>query len=109
MNYGWNVILRHDPSFNGMQMWLVKMNSDNSREIVHPIDLTITHELKPELILPEPTIRFAGHDAQQFLQGLADGLVEAGFRPDVLKSQDKEIKAIGYHLEDMRALVFKKK
>ena len=107
MKEGWNVILRYDDAFAGVNLWLVKQCRDGSKVVVNPIDITQTSTLEPTMIPPEPTIRFHGHEAQQFLQGLSDGLVEAGFTPDAIKASDKQVEAIKAHLEDMRGLVFK--
>ncbi len=109
MNEGWNVILRYDEAFAGVNLWLVHKARDGSEIIVNPIDLTMTTTLEPGVMSPEPTIRFHGFDAKQFLQGLSDGLVGAGFKPDELKASDKEVTAIKNHLEDMRTLVFKRR
>jgi len=108
MKEGWNVIVRYDKSFAGVNVWLV--HKQGSKEtVVLPVDLTMTTSLEPAVMPPEPTLRFNGNDAGQFLQGLADGLVEAGFKPDELKVADEKVEAIKYHLEDMRMLVFKNK
>ena len=80
------------------------VKKEASRElIVKPIDLTIVAEYIPGYQPPEPTLRFHGNNAMQFLQGLADGLVEAGFRPDALKVSESELTAVKKHLEDARA------
>lgn len=105
MNPGWNVILRYDEAFQGVNLWLIKQNPDGSEVVVQPIDLTMVHSLEPFVETPEPTIRFHGSEATQFLQGLVDGLVAAGFRPDELKVADQTLAATKYHLEDMRKLV----
>jgi len=105
MKDGWNVVLRYDEAFDTVNMWLVKHNADGSEVVVQPIDLTMTVDLHPAELPPEPTIRFSGHESKQFLEELAGALVEAGFRPDELKASDKEKEAILRHLEDMRTLV----
>ena len=107
MKEGWNVIIRHDPDFMGTNVWLVHKKG-SELTTVHPIDLMLTTTIN-SWETPEPTLTFSGHDSIQFLQGLADGLAEVGFRPDILKASDKELSATRYHLEDMRKLVFKEK
>lgn len=105
MKEGWNVVVRYDEAFASTNVWLVHKSED--REIiVNPVDLTQTSQLHPGETPPEPTFSFRGHNAAQFLQGLADGLVEAGFKPDAIKVADKQVEALTYHLEDMRKLVF---
>lgn len=105
MRDGWNVILRYDEAFRRVNLWLIKKNADGSEVVVQPVDLTMTHNLEPGIETPAPTMRFDGAEAHQFLQGLVEGLVAAGYRPDELKAQDKELEAVRYHLEDMRKLV----
>jgi hypothetical protein len=105
MKEGWNVFLRYDEVFLGLNLYLIYQGADGRKKIVKPVDLTITENL-PVGKVAEPTIRFHGNDAIQFLQELADGLVTAGFKPDELKASDRELQATKYHLEDMRTLVF---
>jgi len=102
MNEGWNVIVRYDESFAGVNVWLMKKEA-NRELIVKPVDLSIVAEYVQGYQAPEPTLRFYGNDARQFLQGLADGLVEAGFRPEALKVQGDVLTAVRAHLEDARA------
>ncbi len=105
MREGWNVILRYDEDFDGLKIWFVKQNPDQSWVIVNPMDLSMTHEYEPATQFPEPTLRMTNVEGKQFLQGLAEALVQAGFRPDELKAHNKEMEATKYHLEDMRKLV----
>ena len=108
MKEGWNVIVRYDEPFAGVNVWLIHRRG-SKEVVVQPLDLTMTVDLEPSVEPPEPTLRFHGSDARQFLQGLAEGLVDAGFKPDELKVANERIKATEYHLEDMRKLVFKVK
>ena len=105
MRNGWNVILRYDEDFRRVNLWLIKKNADGSEVVVQPLNLTLTHTITPGVETPPPTIRFEGAEAHQFLQGLVEGLVASGYRPDMLKAQDREVEALKYHLEDMRKLV----
>jgi len=105
MNEGWNVIIRYDEEFAGLNIWFVhKEGGINS--IVSPFNMEIRTTVEPGVILPEPTIRLTEIHAKQFLQGLANALAMSGFRPDELKAKDSELKATKYHLEDMRKIVF---
>ncbi len=106
MREGWNVIIRHDEELAGTSIWLIEKRADGSEVVVQPVDLTMTHNLEPyEALPPEPTLKFNRNTGNQFLQGLAEALVDAGFRPKVLDTTSKELEAIKYHLEDMRTLV----
>ena len=108
MKEGWNVIVRYDAAFAGVNVWLI-YRQGSKEVVVQPVDLTMTVDLAPNEVIPEPTLRFQGNDAHQFLQGLTEGLVGAGFKPDELKASDKQVAAIKDHLEDMRLLVFKER
>ena len=107
MREGWNFILRYDVEFGTVNLWIIHKERNGPRTIIEPINLLLRKEWGEGEIAPEPTIKFSGDIASDFLKGLADGLVAAGFRPDELKATDKEITAIKSHLEDMRTLVFK--
>ena len=106
MKEGWNVIIKHSPEWNGVKVWLA-YRSGNKETVVKPIDLTMTTILDAsDAREPEPTLLFTGHDSVQFLQELADALVEAGFKPDAIKMADERVVAMQAHLDDMRRLVF---
>jgi len=104
MREGWNVIIRYDEEIVGTNIWLIHKQRDQET-IVNPINLEMRTFIEPCMELPLPTLRFARETGRQFLQGLAEALVAAGFRPDELKANDKELEAVRYHLEDMRNLV----
>jgi len=106
---GWNFIVRPDIQFGTVNVWIIHQHRDGSRDVIAPLDMSITREMKPHEIPPEPTLKFHGDIADDFLRGMADGLVAAGYKPDELKASDKEVSAIKNHLEDMRSQVFKEK
>jgi hypothetical protein len=57
--------------------------------------------------ITQPTIQIHRRDSAEFLQNLMDQLWMMGIRPAGRKAADEQVKAIQYHLEDMRRLVFK--
>lgn len=103
MREGWNVVLRYDEEIMGVNIWFIHKQG-GQETVVNPLNLTLTTNLTPGIVLPQPTIRIDRTQARQFLEGLATGLADAGFRPDELKAKDSELEAIRYHLEDMRTL-----
>lgn len=105
MREGWNVILKYDESWANVNIWFI-LKRGEEEVVVHPIDLTMTSSLVPWEVAPEPTIRIDRPMARQFLEGLADGLADAGYRPSELKAKDSELETLRAHLEDMRTLVF---
>ena len=105
MKEGWNIIIRYDESWRSTDVWFVKKQG-YEEIVVLPINLAMTRSIAPSEKPPEPTLRFAGHESQQFLQGLTDALVQTGFKPDAVKVADERLLAISAHLEDMRSLVF---
>ena len=54
----------------------------------------------------QPTFSIC-YDDKKFIQDFFDELYRLGFRPTAEVEEPKAIKAIQYHLEDMRRLVFK--
>jgi len=102
------VKVQDDPEIAGTSVWIYDVAPDGSITVVCPVDLTIRKEYKPSNLSLEPTLRFSRAEGHDFLQGLAQALVANGYRPDELKSTDKQIEATKYHLEDMRRLVFNK-
>jgi hypothetical protein len=107
MREGLNVILRYDEAWNGVNIWIVKKEGQ-TLQVVQPLNMMITSYVNPGnvALTPEPTIKIDMQAGRQFLQDLADGLTNAGFRPDELKAKDSEVEAIKAHLADMRQLVF---
>lgn len=54
----------------------------------------------------EPTLSFRRFEGEDFLNALAQALIDAGYR-DKAVSKDGEIKRLESHLEDMRKISFK--
>jgi len=52
----------------------------------------------------DPVVKLSPEEAQ----GMMDALYEAGVRPAAAAGSVGQLKAVAYHLEDMRALVFKR-
>jgi hypothetical protein len=48
-----------------------------------------------------------GDQAKAFMQAICDAAFEAGIYPTKLHDRAEELKAVRFHLEDMRKLVFK--
>lgn len=107
MNEGWNVEIRYDETFAGLNIWFIHKNGERITT-VSPINLEMRLDINPHEITPEPTLRMTSISAKQFLQGLSEALSRTGFIPDSIKASDKEVDAIKYHLEDMRKIVFDK-
>jgi len=104
MREGWNVVIRHDEDIAGTSIWFIHKQGEQET-VVNPLAMTLTTTLAPNALPPLPSISIRRTEAHQFLQGLAEALVEAGFRPDELKAKEGELGAVRYHLEDMRLLV----
>lgn len=105
MREGWNVVIRHDEEIAGTSIWFIHKQG-NQETVVSPLNLTMVTTLTPGVMAPAPTISIERTEARQFLQGLAEALVDAGFRPDALAAKEGEIEAVRSHLDDMRKLVF---
>ena len=66
-------------------------------------DLTMV-EVEEGMMPPNTPLRVSTSEAQ----ALANELYRLGFEPSGTESNKGEIKALSYHLEDMRTLVFNK-
>lgn len=97
----------YNPVRNATEVFIVGIGANGQRWVAEPVVLVFSPMEIGKTI--DPTLRFEHHHAKQFLQSLADGLAETGFRPDVTKAMVSELEATRYHLEDMRNLVFKEK
>lgn len=56
----------------------------------------------PGELFPNPTIQIAG----ALLTEIAKELIESGFLPEKLLSNERELKAMEKHLEDLRKITF---
>ncbi len=66
------------------------------------------HTMEPHTFAPEDEYFISdenpGVNVKQFLQGMSDAAWEIGIKPKQLESHTDELKAVRYHLEDMRQL-----
>ena len=101
------VEIERDASIRGYDIWITRERPDSGIQLAKPIEFEFCDA---EIgILEQPTIRLSGRNSDDFLRGFATALSASGFKVDELKNVNEQISAIKYHLEDMRALVFKKK
>ncbi len=97
------VILKYDEDFAVTNLWVIEERS-YGRFIMLPFEM-IMEPFPESYVLPKPTMQFRGHDATEFLQSLANGLAEAGFKPDKVKECESQITAVHDHLQDMKKIV----
>lgn len=101
------ISIQEDPMSFTTSMWIWQENADHSIDIWKPIEVVTQHVTESDGTAIEPTLRLERRIAQEFMQGLADGLIAAGYR-DKSISKDGEISRLERHLEDMRSIVIKK-
>lgn len=75
-------------------------HDDRNVRLLKPIEFEIVSSLEPS----RPFMELENAEAQ----GLMDAMWQAGFRPKHEIEESSQIAAVRYHLEDMRALVFRK-
>ena len=91
-----------------LEIYIINDNHNGARSVCKPMEMVFTelpmgHPSKgPSLSIP---LSFTG----AFLQAMADLCHKLGVRPGEEPVLENELKAIKYHLEDMRSLVFKEK
>ena len=100
------VSMDYDPSIRGLRVWIIDERGSDSF-VARPTELRF-EKTDPTLQI-EPTFVFDRFKGEEFLQGLAEALVQAGFKPNEIRAHDKQVEAIKYHLEDMRKLALRGK
>lgn len=93
--------IQKDPAFDQVSIW-----GRAGECAVQPVNLEFKKVNAGEPI--SPTLSLPGLNAKEFLQALTDAIAEFGIVPSGHLPPREEIAAVKYHLEDMRALVFKK-
>lgn len=90
-------------------MAVLQEREDGSRAFLQPL----TWKLEDDgLAIPREEAfalsdAFGRRNVRSFLQAMMDAAWEIGLRPAQAKDQTDELKAVRYHLEDMRALALK--
>ncbi len=98
------VKLNWSEEFYGMSLWIIE-DMPNQRLVAKPVELVF--EPLEIGLLPDPTLKFSSSKGTEFLSSLADALAASGIIANSLKTNEQQIEAIKYHLEDMRRLIFK--
>lgn len=101
------VVIQHEAQYPQVGIYIRNVDEKNGK-VSYAIPSTIIfREVSDKDIgsIIEPTFKFSYFEGTQFLQALAQALVDAGFR-DAVVSKDGEIRRIENHLNDMRRLVF---
>lgn len=68
------------------------------------------HKIDQSALIDKPTLRFfegGGREEVDIMVALVDGLIAFGAKPTKPLEDTSQLKAVSYHLEDMRSLVFK--
>ncbi len=102
------VYTAQDILLGGIGVYLIDERQDG-RYPAEPVELKFPQKqdlTKLEKI--KPTFLFPWEEGKGFLQSLAEALFEAGYLPTQRKEWQGERKALEYHLEDMRKLVFER-
>ena len=98
------VYLQTVPYARETQMFITGEHADGRGFRCKP--MMMEFEEWPEGEGMEPTLKFAGPECGEFLQGLASALSEVGYKVDSSHERG-ELKATKEHFSDMRKLVFK--
>lgn len=99
------VYLKEERALGFTHIYFVDELVDGRRLTAKPINLEYVEE--PYGSFVEPTMTFNYRDGNSFLQELASALIAAGYR-DKATDTTAEVKRLENHLQDMRALVFKR-
>jgi hypothetical protein len=102
INFALKVYMEHKPEFRGTAIYLHGMK-DGKHFVIEPMNL-IERVVDECEYISEPTLQFSDSWGTDFLNAMANALIEQGFRPDSLKLKEDELTATKYHLEDMRSV-----
>lgn len=104
----WKFYIDHKDWGDVRDLYIIKIHQGDGgpqRYIAKPLELQL---VPAGQIVDEPTMREFGSegsgDVTGYLQAAMDAAWEAGLRPKGLEDQRNELKAVRYHLEDMRTL-----
>lgn len=105
MKPGWTFLVRDEDYGDRPQVLIRYVDHDQREHVVS----SLTLEVKERGIRVEPTLGGYDHDGalldvQGFLQAALDAAWKRGLRPEGYENRMNELKAVRYHLEDMRAL-----
>jgi hypothetical protein len=108
----WKVYLENMLRFGrkGYRMHVIRDNFDQSFDVL--LNPTF-HHYEPHSGFSEGEFfmsdELPGNDTRGFLQAMSDAAWEIGIKPKQLEGHTDELKAVRYHLEDMRQLAGVKK
>lgn len=110
----WQIYLERLPQFGhpGYRMYVMKSEDVSSAQFSVMINATFkTGEasctVAPEDAFLDDSVGYKP-DVRNFLQAMSDAAWEIGIKPKQVEGHTDELKAVRYHLEDMRTLVLKK-
>lgn len=99
-------VIRHDEDVRGTAIYFVK-EIDGKRYVAQPLNLTFVPMEDGKLA--EPTLGLDPHEGTALLKSMVDQLAMIGISANELEVKNSQLRAVQYHLEDMRSMVFKGK
>ncbi|KKK86802.1 hypothetical protein LCGC14_2759590 [marine sediment metagenome] len=101
----WKVYIENQPAWHSAKIHMANVRDDGKVDIVQPLVLdTIEQGL---LASDNGGLLGEGKtyaECQEFLRAIMDATWEIGIRPSKFADHTNELKAVRYHLEDMRLL-----
>lgn len=95
----------------GHRMYVMKEEGPSSFAVMRNADMKVmdnSSSVAFEDAFLDDSKHYSGLDVASFLQAMSDAAWEIGIKPKQVESHTDELKAVRYHLEDMRTLVLKK-
>lgn len=103
MSEGWRFFIDYQP-WNDLRRLFIVHRSQGKNARVRPLTLEV---VDPGLLVDAPTLDGtweSNFGVEGFMQAALDAAWEMGLRPTGFADHTNELKAVRYHLEDMRAL-----
>lgn len=99
----WKVFLHSEPWADRNVLIISRVTSGGEMAFMQTPTLEVTEE--GEYVDPDKYgIRLNGVERDDFLRAMANAAWDAGIKPTALEDHTNELKAVRYHLEDMRTL-----
>lgn len=99
------VKLDYQPEFHRFAMWFYLEKADGKISVVKPMEM-VFKDIEEGSSLPEPSLEIPHRlFTMGILQSMVDAIREEGIKSKQDELTEGELKAIKYHLEDLRKLL----
>ena len=107
MSNKFEVFCEHERFSGELKVYIFANESDGRRSIITDLTTGEMKTIEPQHCVGGPTFRLGFGMSEPFMQAMANELHKMGVKAEEAPVLANELVSTKYHLEDMRALVFK--